>query len=198
MHKLIRGFVGGLAITGMTATMSWAVPVDAAQSYVDDMAQAAMTVLQSPEDRAVKFARLLWQGVDFQAVTRGALGSQARGIGDRKLAELSRLVAIEVAGFTIEKLNAHPVSGYAIDGFKTLPNGDVLVSARLFVAGGGAVATGWLVNDRGGRPRIVDVRFEGYSLRISLGETFRRKLKFGGIDGLINSYRARFGDRSAI
>jgi ABC-type transporter MlaC component len=72
-----------------------------------------------------------------------------------------------------------------------MPNGDVIVKARIDFAGGEPLATGWRIRERDSRLRIVDIEVEGYSIRIHYQNQFERLLRYDGVAGLLKSLRQK-------
>lgn len=177
-------------LVASAAAPAGAVSPDQARSYLEAMSAKALAALRSDDDRLAKFGRVVIQGVDFVTISKGALGRVGRRIKGDKLREVADLLAALVVNNAAERLRELAVTDITVGDVKAMPNGDVLVKAEIVSDGGKEpVQMGWRIADRGGTPKIVDIVLEGYSLRINFQNVFERKLRYGGVDGLIRSLR---------
>ena len=184
------GTAVAVMLVWLVVAPAWAVSPDQARSYLEAMSAKALAALRSDDDRLAKFGRVVIQGVDFVTISKGALGRVGRRIKGDKLREVADLLAALVVNNAAERLRELAVTDITVGDVKAMPNGDVLVRAEIVSDGGKkAVKMGWRIADRGGTPKIVDIVLEGYSLRINFQNVFERKLRYGGVDGLIRSLR---------
>ena len=186
MRRQLVTIAAATAISiGMMAPAT-AVAPDQAATYMGRMAERAIAALASEQDPFGKFNRLLYEGVDFELISKQALGRRASAA---QLREIGRLLAAKVTAVAAEHLGQGRVTGFRIGQSTPLPNGHVLVQAVIVGTGAKPIHTGWRVAEEDGRLRVVDVEFEGYSMRIHYQNEFERRIRFGGIDGLIKSLR---------
>ncbi len=176
-------------LVASAAAPAWAVSPDQARSYLESMSAKALAALRSDDDRLAKFGRVVIQGVDFVTISQGALGRVGRRIKGDKLREVADLLAALVVNNAADRLRELAVTEITVGDVKAMPNGDVLVKAEIVADGKESVKMGWRIADRSGSPKIVDIEVEGYSLRINFQNVFERKLRYGGVDGLIRSLR---------
>ena len=181
--------VAGLAVPA--ATDAWAVSPDAASVYVEAMAGRALAALQSEDDRMAKFGRLMIDSVDFATISKGALGRRGKRVSMDKLNELARLLAADFVNKASDRLRDAEVTGFTVGKARLMPDRDVMVKAVIEISGKDPIKTGWRVAERGDGLKIVDIKMQGYSLRIHYMNWFERKIRLGGLDALINNLRRR-------
>lgn len=181
--------VAGLAAP--VATDALAVSPDAASAYVEAMAGRALTALQSEDDRMARFGRLMIESVDFEAISKGALGRRGKRVPEDKLKELARLLAADIVNKASDRLRDAEVTGFTVGKARLMPDQDVMVKAVIEISGKDPIKTGWRVAERGDGLKIVDIKMQGYSLRIHYMNWFERKIRFGGLDALIDRLRKR-------
>ncbi len=189
MRRQLVTFAAATAIGIGMMTPASAVAPDQAATYMGRMAERAIAALASEQDPFGKFNRLLYEGVDFELISKQALGRRGRRASAAQLREIGRLLAAKVTAVAAEHLGQGRVTGFRIGQSTPLPNGHVLVQAVIVGTGAKPIHTGWRVAEEDGRLRVVDVEFEGYSMRIHYQNEFERRIRFGGIDGLIKSLR---------
>ena len=181
----------GLLAVCLLGAPARAVTPEDAKSFMDDIAARGMIALQSRDKPIERFSRLILNGVDFVSISKMALGRVARRVEPRKLQQIGKLLAALVVNVAAERLQASEVSGFVVGGVRVLPNKDVEIHADIRMTSGKPLKTAWRINDRRGELKIVDVKIDGYSLRIHYRNMFARKLKYDGIDGLILILRKR-------
>ena len=79
-----------------------------------------------------------------------------------------------------------------------MPDQAVVVKAVIEISGKDPIKTGWRVAERGDGLKIVDIEMQGHSLRIHYMNWFKRKFRFGGVDGLIKSLRRQVAGTPAM
>lgn len=188
--------VAGLAAPVPTDAL--AVSPDAASAYVEAMAGRALAALQSEDDRMARFGRLMIDSVDFATISKGALGRRGKRVSKDKLNELARLLAADIVNKASNRLRDAEVTGFTVGNARLMPDQDVMVKAVIEISGKDPIKTGWRVSERGGGLKIVDIKMQGYSLRIHYMNWFERKIRFGGLDGLIKSLRRRVAGTPAM
>ncbi len=182
-------------VAGLTAapvaTDALAVSPDAASAYVEAMAGRALAALQSEDERMARFGRLMIESVDFETISKGALGRRGKRVPEDKLNELARLLAADIVNKASDRLRDAEVTGFTVGNARLMPDQDVMVKAVIEISGKDPIKTGWRVAARGDGLKIVDIKMQGYSLRIHYMNMFKRKFGFGGLDGLIKGLRKR-------
>ncbi len=191
MDTKLAAVVMVAGLTAPVATEALAVSPDAASAYVEAMAGRALAALQSEDDRMARFGRLMIESVDFVTISKGALGRRGKRVPKDKLNELARLLAAEVVNKASDRLRDAEVTGFTVGKARLMPNQDVVVKAVIEISGKDPIKTGWRVAGRGDGLKIVDIEMQGHSLRIHYMNKFKRRFRFGGLDGLIKSLRKR-------
>jgi phospholipid transport system substrate-binding protein len=191
MKKHLAALLAVAALTAPLAATAGAVSPGQAKTYMHDMGQRALDALRAADDPMARFGRVMIEGVDFVTISRGALGRQARRLGAAELRQVGELLAALVINLTSERLRGTEIADFRIGEARTMPNGDVIVKARIDFAGGEPLATGWRIRERDSRLRIVDIEVEGYSIRIHYQNQFERLLRYDGVAGLLKSLRQK-------
>ena len=138
-----------------------------------------------------RFGRLMIESVDFETISKGALGRRGKRVPEDKLNELARLLAADIVNKASDRLRDAEVTGFTVGNARLMPDQDVMVKAVIEISGKDPIKTGWRVAARGDGLKIVDIKMQGYSLRIHYMNMFKRKFGFGGLDGLIKGLRKR-------
>ncbi|MFQ5953458.1 MAG: ABC transporter substrate-binding protein, partial [Kiloniellales bacterium] len=115
-----------------------------------------------------------------------------------QLQEVADLLAALVVNNAAERLRELAVTGITVGKARALPNQDVLVKAEIEIGEKEPMKLGWRIADRDGVLKIVDIEVDGYSLRIHFQNLFERKLRYGGVDGLVKSLRNKVDDTPGL
>lgn len=198
MRTNLAAVVMVAGLTAPVATDALAVSPDAASAYVEAMAGRALAALQSEHDRMARFGRLMIESVDFETISKGALGRRGKRVPKDRLNELARLLAADVVNKASDRLRDAEVTGFTVGKARLMPDQDVMVKAVIEISGKDPINTGWRVSERGDGLTIVDIKMQGYSLRIHYMNWFERKIRFGGLDALIKSLRRRVAGTPAM
>ncbi len=191
MDTKLAALVMVAGLTAPVATDALAVSPDAASAYVEAMAGRALAALQSDDERMARFGRLMIESVDFETISKGALGRRGKRVPKDKLNELARLLAADIVNKASDRLRDAEVTGFTVGKARLMPNQDVMVKAVIEIFGKDPIKTGWRVAGRGDGLKIVDIEMQGHSLRIHFMNRFERKFRFGGLDALIKRQRKR-------
>ncbi len=194
MSKMISVTAMAAVLTASVAATALAVSPDVAKSYASAMAKQAFAALRSGDDRMRKFSRLIIEGVDFVKISKAALGPVGRRINKAKLDHVAQLLAATVLNETAKRLGDAEITGFVIGAVRTMPNRDAQVKAVLEFADREALDMAWRIAKSGGDLKIVDIEVAGYSMRIHYQNMFDRRLRIGGIDGLIKSLHKKVED----
>ena len=190
------------ALALCTAGPTWAAEAASeAQTFIDDMARAAIAIASAPDlavsERSGRLRGLLERGFDVQVMSRFVLGRYWR---DASAAQQQAFVAMfrdftvatyalrfdSYAGQTLQVVEAREQGG-GEGGVK------VLVSSRLLRPGGAAIALDWRVRQSRDGWRIYDVVVEGVSMVMAQRSEFAAVIQRNGsnVDDLIEQLRAR-------
>ncbi len=180
---------------GAGPAYSATAPSDAS-AFVRDLSKDAIRVLASKDkslaEREAKFQAILYDKFDVRAIGRFALGRYWRQASSEQKSDYLRLFGQYIAQNYASKLGGYSGEVFKIDSETPLGNKiDVLVNTRIERPSGPPIRIIWRVRFRNNVHRIVDVMVEGISMAITQREQFAAVVRRYGLQGLLETLRAR-------
>ena len=162
-----------------------ALTADEARTFVQGVTDEMLAIVQAstPDDpRVEQFLELFRRTAALDAIGRFTLGPHWRGMTEAQQGAFlaaferyaSRVYANRVGDYNGQRLE--------IIGVQDVGRRGMLVRSRLRQPGAADIALDWLVSDRGGDTRIVDIVAEGVSLSIAQREEFAGMIERRGGD----------------
>jgi phospholipid transport system substrate-binding protein len=108
------------------------------------------------------FLRTINRYADVQGIADYSLGSYSVNSGQR--GTYLRGVATFMARYFAEQSHNYPVAKYEIGEATVAENKDVLVDTKIFMMAGQSYSVNWRLNWVGGRYKIADAKFLGFSM----------------------------------
>jgi phospholipid transport system substrate-binding protein len=191
-----RDALGGLALAGLggallTPAAAHALSEDEAIAFVESVADDMRAIAEratSGDPQTEAFLDLLRSTTAIEAVGRFTMGLNWREMSaaqqERFLDAFERYAARVYA----RRIGDYRGQSIEIDGAQDVGRKGVLVKTRFKSPDAQDVAVEWLVNDREGTTKLVDVVAEGVSLSISQREEFAAMVdkRGGDIDAFID------------
>jgi len=200
-RRLIVGILGAVIAFGASPIQSAAASGDAS-AFVLDLGKEATRVLSRKElslaEREAKFQTVLYSNFNVQAIGRFALGRYWRQASSEQKHDY-----LELFGKFIVKNYASKLGGYSGENLKVLSETplenqkDVLVNTRIERPSGAPINITWRVRSKGDSRRVVDVMVEGISMALTQRQQFASVVSQHGLQGLLETLRARTEKASA-
>lgn len=185
-----------VGLIGLSAAAPARADPGAASKFIRDLGAKAVAILRAPDKdlaaREAAFRGLLKEGFDLALIGRFALGRHWRLASAEQ-----RQDYLSLFGEYVLRTYARKLGGYAGEKFVVVSEtplrhkADVLVSTRIERPKGPPIKTGWRVRTTQKRPLIIDVIVEGISLAVVQRDQFSTIVRRHGLDGLLESLRAR-------
>ena len=171
------------------------VAPDQAESFIQDLSQKAIAVLRdsskTEEEREAVFRGLLKSGFDMNFIGRFVLGVNWRQATPQQREDYQALFN----DYVLKTYSAR-LGGFTNEEFKVMssqPAGkrDVMVHSQVLRKDGPPITADWRVRLVDGEPKVIDVVVEGVSMSISQRQEFASVVQSKGMNGLIETLRAR-------
>lgn len=165
-------------------------------AFIRDFGAKAISVLQSKElsltKREEKFRTLLRNGFDIRLIGRFALGRYWRQASSEMKRDYLRLFGEYVVKTYSARLGGYKGESLTVVSETPLGNRkDVLVNTRISRPSGPPIKAAWRVRSGKKGLRIIDVMIEGISMVVTQRDEFAAVVRRHGLDGLIETLRAR-------
>ena len=196
MRMTRRTLLTGLAATATLAPLAPARATDpaAARAFIETMGEQLIEILRTAKpgaERAEEFRDLFRRAAALPQIGRFTMGLNWRQMSEaQQKAFLEAFEAHAVRSYT-SRIGDYSGQTLVVTGAQDAGARGVLVSSALRAAGVQDVKLDWLVSDRSGDLRIVDVVAEGVSLAITQREEFAAMVEArqGDIDRFIADLR---------
>lgn len=179
-----------------------ASPSSRATAFVRDLSTEAVQVLSSEgaglAEREAKFQTLLSTRFDVRVIGRFALGRYWRRASTAQRKEYLELFGDYIVKTYSTKLGGYSGHQFTIVSERALDNKtDTLVNSRIERPSGPPVNVTWRVRFHNNNQRIIDVMVEGISMALSQRQQFASVVSKYGLQGLLETLRARTTKLSA-
>ena len=205
--NLRRILIGpAVALIALAISMSAAVARDhntRAGEFIESLANQATTVLgrkdMSLEEREEHLRNLLDAGFALDKIGRFVIGRAWR-----QMSQDQRQDYLELYGEWVLKTYSSQLGGFSGQTFsivKIVKSGDkdVFVRSRINQPGGGpSINCDWRVREIEGELKVVDVVIEGISMLVTQRSEFATVVQKHGVEGLIETLRARVSKYPAL
>lgn len=166
--------------------------VDEAKATVESMANNALRILdrnQEVSEREEKFRELFRQNFAVQQIGQFVLGRRWPQDDAAKRQEFLDVFERYVVKFYTVQLNKYAGEDFNVTGGREQGGGRYLVSSEVIPPEGDKVNLEWELEDTPDGPKVVDLRVQNISLRITQRDEFRSVIKARGgtVDGLIEA-----------
>lgn len=187
-----------LAALGMALAIafSFAMParadVDAARSTVETMANEALRILdevENTEQREREFRELFTEHFAVHRIGRFVLGPRWPRDDTEKRQEFLDVFERYVVKFYTIQLNKYAGEKFEVTDARAQSGDRYVVSSLILPPKGEKTKLDWELEDTDDGPKVVDLRVENISLRITQRDEFRSVIKArgGSVDGLIEA-----------
>ena len=171
------------------------VPPDQAEAFIRDLSQKAIAVLRdkdkTEEERESVFRGLLKSGFDMKFIGRFVLGVNWRQATPQQREDYQALFNDYVLKTYSARLGGFTNEDFEITGSQPAGKRDMMVDSKVLRKDGPPITADWRVRMVDGEPKVIDVVVEGVSMSISQRQEFASVVQSKGMDGLIETLRAR-------
>ena len=172
------------------------VPPDQATQFIQDLATKALNVLRdksmSEEDREKVFHGMLKDGFDMNFIGRFVLGINWRKASPQQQDEYQALFNEYILKTYSTRLGGFTNEEFKVTGTTPAGKKDIMVHSQITRKGQSQPLTAdWRVRLVDGQPKVIDVVVEGVSMSISQRQEFASVVQSKGIDGLLETLKAR-------
>ena len=178
-----------------SAAMAQASTPDGAAQFLDTLGRQALTVLQaqeaSLEQREAQVRQLLSQNIDLALIGRFVLGRAWNQATPDQRAEYQRLFREWMLRTYSRRIGGYAGEQFTVVESRPLSAADVLVTTEILRPSGPPLLAGWRVRGQGGSFKIIDVMVSGVSMAQTQRSEFAAVVRRQGVEGLIESLRAR-------
>jgi phospholipid transport system substrate-binding protein len=199
---MLRSFLVGLVCVVLATTAASAANADEATSFIDSMAQRAISVLKDTGQndkakREAQFRDIFRDSFDVPKIGQFVLGIYWRRATEEQRAEYLKLFEAFIVKTYAERLSQY--SGEKLQTERATQNGDkTLVDSDIRRSGSQPIHIVWeLEKDATGKFKVTDVNIE----RVSMSQTQRSDFNSfisqngGNVDALIAKLRSMTGAR---
>lgn len=178
-----------MSVFALGAGRAVALTTDDARAYVQDMITRFTEVVRSGPSGDARFMSLLRERIDLPAIGRFAAGLTWRQMNDAQQKRF--LDAFDEYAGNFYRAHVKEYNGQSIDvtGATDLGRRGVDVHSRFVETGKQPIEVHWVVSDRSGATKLIDLVVEGVSVSITLRDQFSALLgqKGGDIDAFIDA-----------
>lgn len=167
-----------------------------AVQFVQGLANNAISILRdnsrSLEKRELEFQTLLYDGFALNRIARFVVGGQWRKMTVEQQGDYQQLFKLWVLKTYSVRLGGY--SGQSFSILKVVEAGTTDRYVRTLITqpkGGDSVRCDWRIREIDGKYKIVDIVVEGISMVVTQRQEFAAVVKRHGVDGLIETLRAR-------
>jgi phospholipid transport system substrate-binding protein len=179
------------------------VAPDQAEAFIRDLSQKAIAVLRdeskTEQEREAVFRGLLKTGFDMKFIGRFVLGVNWRRATPQQREDYQALFNDYVLKTYSARLGGFTNEEFQVTGSQPAGKRDVMVDSKVLRKDGPPISANWRVRLVDGEPKVIDVVVEGVSMSISQRQEFASVVQSKGMDGLIETLRARVdGDTPVV
>jgi phospholipid transport system substrate-binding protein len=180
-----RAVLGALLALALAPAPARALSPDDARAFVARLADELIAIVRAagPNDaRTAEFLALFRRVAALEAIGRFTMGATWRSMTDDQKSRFMTAFESYAARAYASRIGEYQGQTLDVNGAQDLGQKGVLVKSVLEQPGAQPIAVEWLVSDRTGAPRVVDIVAEGVSLSISQREEFAAMVEARGGD----------------
>ena len=167
---------------------------DGAAEFVQSLVAAAVDVLQIPverkADRETGFRQLLLSYFDLPLITRLVIGRYWRKANEEQKQAFSIVFERHIVKVYTSQLGVYRDEKVEVRNVAARTDKDSIVSTEVMRESDPPLRIDWLVRERDGDYRIIDVAAEGVSMMTTKRSEFSSVIARDGMDGLIEQLEA--------
>ncbi|MEO1017329.1 MAG: ABC transporter substrate-binding protein [Pseudomonadota bacterium] len=179
----------------LTATVAAAPEQDAAESFIQELGDQAVSVLEdqslSVTARESDLETLLAKGFDMPFLARLALGRDFKSLSADQQSDYEVLFNDYILTTYSRRFSGFHGISLEIVGADAISDDDIVVQSQLMSVNGPPVKVDWRIRERRDQLKIIDVVIEGVSMVITQRQEFQSIVQREGLDGLMSVLRAR-------
>lgn len=167
---------------------------DGAKSFVENLVDDAIAVLQIPTDqkadREAGFRQILVSYFDVPLITRLVVGRYWRKANDEQKAAFSTVFEQHIIKVYTSQLGVYRDERVEVRNVAARTDKDTIVGTEVMRNADPPLRIDWLVRENDGTYRIIDVAAEGVSMMTTKRSEFSSVIARDGLDGLIEQLEA--------
>jgi phospholipid transport system substrate-binding protein len=175
----------GSAAMAAAAAPARALSTDAAESFVRSIIDEAQRIVNAatPADARVgEFLTLFRRVAALPEIGRFTVGLAWREMSEKQRADFLSAFERYAARAYSARIGDYQGQTMTVDGAQDAGRRGVLVRSTLSQQGAAPIRVEWLVSDRTGEPKVIDIIAEGVSISITQREEFAAMLERRGRD----------------
>ena len=184
-----------IAVPGLLWAAASPQAVAGAQSFITNLAQQGLTILQSTggkiEQREAQFRNLLANSFDMPFIARFALGKYWRKATPQQRADYVALFTEFILKSYSRRMGGYSGETFAVSSARTAGKKDIMVKTQIVQPGGPPIKADWRVRPQKGQFKIIDIMVEGVSMAVTQRSEFSAVVRQRGVPGLLQALRAR-------
>ncbi len=191
-----------LLCAGLAAGLIAAVPShggattpQGAVQHIQRLGSEALAVMRRQDislaQREAAFRRIISEGFDVVLIARFVLGRYWRAASHDERVDFVELFHEYMLRSFAQRLGGYQGEDFTVTGAQPAGKHDIMVRTRIDRPSGPAVEAAWRVREIEGRHRILDVMVQGVSLAITQRDEFASVIQRSGIQGLLQTLRAK-------
>ena len=185
MTMLTRLRALALAAAMVASTPALGAATDQALAFVKELGDEAVSVVSNPglkpQEFEAAFRAFVAKGFDVETIGRFALGSYARTITPAQMAEYQRLFNDYMVHTYANRFRQYSGESFKVGVARAVATDEALVSSEIVRPNKQAsIKVDWQVRVTAGKPKIIDIVFEGLRLSVTLRDEFAGVIRQGG------------------
>ena len=184
-----------IAVPGLLWAAASPQAVAGAQSFITNLAQQGLTILQSTggkiEQREAQFRNLLANSFDMPFIARFALGKYWRKATPQQRADYVALFTEFILKSYSRRMGGYSGETFSVSSARTAGKKDIMVKTQIVQPGGPPIKADWRVRPQKGQFKIIDIMVEGVSMAVTQRSEFSAVVRQRGVPGLLQALRAR-------
>lgn len=189
---VLAGLAGFLAIAP-SAVLGAATP----DEFVANIGTRALAVMSNQRDGnrvPLEVRRLFAESFDLELIGRFVLGRSLDKVKPTRRSHFGRLAGEYVLSNNVKILARFAGGTFAVDGTRTLDDGDFLVNSTISANGEVPLTVYWRLRITGGHHKVIDLIVAGVSLLKLERDEFASIARRHGVEALLNLLRQGTAD----
>lgn len=199
MSRVVRGLILLAMVIGVQRVAVAQADVDAANQFVADLGQTAISTLTRPgiseQERQSEFKALLSQSFDVPRIGNFVLGHYRRQASPEELNNFYAVFEDTLVATYVGRFEELSDTGFGVERAISDGTNGAIVTTSVVGSNGQSARIDWRVRANGASFVVIDVAVEGVSIAQTLREEYASVLRQNGgtITGLVDALRARLG-----
>ena len=197
MNLLMRARAATVAAVMTVATPALGAATDQALAFVKELGDEAVKIVSNQDLKSQEFENtfraFIDKGFDVETIGKFALGPYARTITPAQMAEYQRLFYDYMVHTYASRFRQYSGESFKVGTARAVATDEALVASEILRPNKQAsIKVDWQVRVTAGKPKIIDIVFEGLRLSVTLRDEFAGVIRQGGsFEALLKVLRDR-------